>query len=1238
MKLTFVTVSSSAIKYLIEVYKEITLIYGDIFKLEIYYSKSLMSDEKSAHMIKSIGESDLVFVDLMGSPVSVINSVYRGLDKCSGNVIPFGNYAREYLKLGKFNMESMKSNNSKPMDMKAMMKMKNMAEKMGKVVPGKIRDMRNYSLLMKYFKVADNDNIKNMIYLILREYGNIKYVPKPCDPTDPESICICDPKTKKIFKSIEEFQNSFSFNDSKPIIVILFYGHVYPTDTSFCISKIKERIEEFANVLPIAISGSYGDNKEKLFKFILKTTEKPIDLILNFMSFRLTAGPMGGDFQAGVDILKEANVPYIHPFFMTRRTIKEWEDSAQGCTASEVMISVMLPELDGCIETYPIGAMTEPFHNEDFDILTEELTLIDERVDMLLSRIKRHITLRQKPNKDKKVAILCYNYPPGESNLFGGAFLDTFASVEKILFSLHMDGYNVSTLNKEELMNIFKAGGVVNSGKYSDEWPNIIKYSENNYANELKNSNDYKEMIKEWGNIPGNIMTTEEHEFIIPGTILNNIFIGLQPSRGIHEDIDKLYHDKTLPPHHQYQAFYKWIREEFKADVIIHVGTHGTVEFLKGKECGVSKDCYSNKLLGDIPHMYLYYCGNPSEAIIAKRRAYANIISYKPPVFVQGELYGEYSKLMSLIDNYHQAIAISPQSTKDILAEIELVSKNLKLPNELSELENELYRMKVSLIPKGLHVFGSGFSDDESKEYVKGVLRYSRNDITSLKILIGKAKGYDMETLINNNDYKVLKNIEECYDEIFEYYMENENIDKFSWINEVDKKEFIKTLDYGKSLFERVKETHEIEGLLSTLSGKYNPAKLAGDIYRNTDILPTGYNLYQFDPRLVPTQTAYVRGKKICDNTLEVYIKENKDYPLSTGVILWGLETSRTQGETFSQILAYLGVKISDEGNVWDPKYEIIPIEELGRPRIDVTINICGFFRDMFSNLIDNLEDVFNLLYEIEESDEENYFKANSKKLYEKLVKDGYDEKEAKNLAISRIFGPKEGEYGTGITSIIETKNWENESQIGNMFLDNLKYVYNRNLRGKDIDGLYKENLKCVEIVSQIRSNHEYEITDLDHYYEFFGGLSKSVEIVKGKKVKMYITDTTDDRIATESIEKSIARGIRTRILNPKWIDGMLNHQYHGVQKIYDRFENLMGLAATTNSVDPWIYDDLCKAYVENDDLYNRLKENNTYAYINILEQMTEYINRGYWKASEAQIKKIKERYFDIDSKIEEFL
>jgi len=288
----------------------------------------------------------------------------------------------------------------------------------------------------------------------------------------------------------------------------------------------------------------------------------------------------------------------------------------------------------------------------------------------------------------------------------------------------------------------------------------------------------------------------------------------------------------------------------------------------------------------------------------------------------------------------------------------------------------------------------------------------------------------------------------------------------------------------------------------------------------------------------------------------------------------------------------------------------------------------------MFPNLISNLNEIFERLWNLDEADEDNYFKKNSKKLYKKLIEEGYEVKEAKELAVSRIFGPKEGSYGTGITGIIETKNWSEEEQLGRVYIDNLQHVYNGNVRGKKIEGLYEENLKSVEIISQIRSNHEYEITDLDHYYEYFGGLSKSVEMIKGKKAKMYITDTTGDKIYSESVEKSIARGIRTRVLNPKWIDGMLQHKYHGVQKIADRFENIMGFSATTG-VEEWIYDDMYKSYVDDEVLREKLVENNPYAYMDILEQMTEYYNRGYWNADKEKIDKIKELYLELEDNIE---
>lgn len=1237
MKITFVTVSPPAIRCLIEAGKEIKEKYPGALDLNIYYGIEELSEGCGEKLVEDIKTSDLVFVDLMGSPSSLVEYVYMGFEECNGHIVPYGGGAREYMRLGSFNALSMKGDNKK-MDMPKIEKMRNTAETLGRIMPGKMRDMRNYSNIMKYFKTSDKYNILNMLYLMLRDYGNIKKIPKPLDPKETVGASICNPQNMYFYENYDEYTGDFPYDKSKPIVAMLFYGHTYPMDTSSSVAGIKKRIEEFANVLPVGISGDYKNNEDKIRTILLKSTKKPIDLILNFMSFRLGAGPMGGDSQAAVDMLKEIDVPYFHPYFMSRRTIKEWKDSIQGCSSSEVLISVMLPELDGCIETYPIGAMDEQKYDEEFDIMTDELTLIDDRVDKLISRVQSYIRIRGMENKDKKIAIICYNYPPGESNLFGGAFLDTFNSIENILKSLHENSYDLDPLTKEELMERFTAGGIVNSGKYSDACDKMIIYPDKNYRKDLENSFDYDEMVKEWGNSPGNIMVTDSNEFLIPGIVDGNIFIGLQPSRGIHEDVERAYHDKTIPPHHQYIAFYKWIKEEFKADAIIHVGTHGTLEFLKGKECGMSGDCYPDRLLGDLPHIYLYYCGNPSEATIAKRRSHANLIGYQPPVFVQGELYGEYSRLMSLIDNYHQSLLLAPRTSEDILSDVKELSKNLNLPEGLDEIESELYRMKKSLIPKGLHTFGEGYGIEESKEYAKGILRYSRNGITGIRELIAKSKGYDLDELVDKGQYEIVKEIDDEAEKIVDCYFENKELEGFPYIDKANIDEYMDSLSYGMEIVESAGENHEMKGLLRVLDGKYNPAKLAGDIYRHPEILPSGYNLFQFDPRLIPTKTAYTRGEKICNNTLEAYKKEEGSYPLSTAIILWGMETSRTQGETFSQILAYLGVRISEKNSTWEPKFDVIPIEELGRPRIDVTINMCGFFRDMFPNLIGNLNDLFEALWQLDESDEENYFKRNTKRIYKKLLDEGYEEKEALELAASRIFGPKEGNYGTGITKIIETKNWEEEEQIGKVYIDSLQYVYNNRVRGKKIEGLYEENLKTVEIISQIRSNHEYEITDLDHYYEFIGGLSKSVEMVRGNKAKVYITDTTGDRIHSESIEKSIGRGIRTRVLNSKWINGMLEHQYHGVQKIADRFENIMGLAATTNKVEKWIYEDVYDSYVEDEDLRTRLIDNNPYAYMDILEHMMEYYNRGYWDADEEKIEKIKKLYLELEGDIEEKL
>lgn len=1233
MKLTFISVSSPAIACLIKAESAISEKVPGELSLIIHNALSDYSSERLLRMRADIESSDFVFTDLMGSSPEFISAVLKGLEVCSGSIVPYGNSGREFLRLGDFTSGEMKScNGSKKPDMNAMKKMQSMAEAMGKVMPGKMRDMKNYSQLCKYFHVADYENILNMLMLIMRDYGGVKSLPKPQEAREVPNAALLDPITRRYYTSCSEFISHYPYNAYKPVIALLFYGHIYPMDYSGAIADIHRRLLNTANVIPIAVSGTSALETGILRGLLADTLPAKPDLIINTMSFRFSAGPMGGDTKAGTDLLTEMDAPYFHPMFMSHRTIKEWKDSVSGSRPAEVLISVMLPEFDGAIETIPIGAKSESIYNEKFNVETNEIEIIEERLSHLASKAEGYIALSKNSTEKKRIAIICYNYPPGEGNIFGGAFLDTFKSVESILKALKDDGYDTDALSAETLMSEFTAGKLVNSGRYSDDCPEMVRYPLKKYKEYFETLPESGLICETWGKPGGTIMTGENGDLLIPALISGNVLIGLQPSRGLHEQQDKLYHDKTLPPHHQYLAFYKYLRDEFKADAVIHVGTHGTLEFLKGKECGMSGDCYPDMLLSGLPHIYLYYCGNPAEATIAKRRSHAQIISYQPPVFEPGKLYGDYASLSSLIDDYHHALSLSPASADEVLGNIIKLAKALNLTSDLDDIEAELYRMNKSLIPLGLHIFGSGFTEAEAREYVKGLLRYTRNGVLSLRSLAAKEHGLDLEALEEAHDYAKIKECDEAADETFRLYFEQGLIpDKLF-------DDYRATLEYGRSAYEKALGNCEIEALLHALSGGYTPAKQAGDIYRNPAVLPSGTNLFQFDQRLVPTLTAYERGMRIAENTIKTFKDDMGVYPDSSAVVLWGLETSRTQGETFSQILGYLGVRLDKKSSVWEPRFEIIPIDELKRPRIDVTINICGFFRDMFPNLINNLDDILNLLFELDESDNESYFKAHSKKIYSMLLDEGFEPQEARRLCVSRIFGPKEGEYGTGLTTIIETKAWETEGQLGSQFLTNLRFVYNRKSHGGDIKGLYESNLKSVDIVSQIRDNQEYEITDLDHYFEYFGGLSKSVEMVRGKKASMYITDTTGDRMLTETVEKSINRGIRTRVLNPKWIDAMLSSKYHGAQKIADRFENVMGLAATTGSVEQWIYNDLHKSYVEDKKMRERMSENNPHAYMNILEQMMEYYKRGYWAATDEQIAEIKRAFLELEDKIEETL
>ncbi len=442
-------------------------------------------------------------------------------------------------------------------------------------------------------------------------------------------------------------------------------------------------------------------------------------------------------------------------------------------------------------------------------------------------------------------------------------------------------------------------------------------------------------------------------------------------------------------------------------------------------------------------------------------------------------------------------------------------------------------------------------------------------------------------------------------------------------------------VEEGRSLAAGLGAEGELEALLRGLAGGYIPAGPGGDLYRNPEVLPTGRNMYQFDPRRVPSPSATERGREMVRNILAAWGREG-EYPSSVAVVLWGLETAKTQGETVAQILAYLGLELSRDPTLWEPALRVVPLEELGRPRIDVTVQMCGFFRDMFPNLVNLLAEAFELAAGLDEPESDNLVRARARVLERELLAAGRDPARARELASARLFGPTPSRYGTALTDLVKAKSWRAEGDLVSSYLDSLCHVYTQKDYGREMPGLLRDNLKRVELVSQVRSSMDYEITDLDHYYEFLGGLSRTVQEASGKRPRIMVSDTTTGKTRTEDVRDSIQRGVRTRLLNPKWLEAMLKHKHHGGQQISSRLENLVGLAATTGRVDNEIFDHVTDDLVLDERRRRQIAENNPFALAEVVERLLEARSRGYWKADQERLEALRKAFLEIEAELEE--
>jgi cobaltochelatase CobN len=1205
-----------------------------------YVGSDFISESQWPRIFKDIYESRFLLLDTMGVPNAFGDALAEGLAGYKGHIAVVNATTvalRALTRLGGFSlgmirrMESGSGKETGPPDAARMMKMTGWMEKLGRTLPvGPLRDMRNFLWIGKYWLSGTRQNIESMLHLIGREYFDCKDFPKPVPPAVIEDCTVMDPASGRMFSTLQDYHGAFPPDKVKPSLALLFRARAYPLDTHPVVCRVRERLSGDFNVIPIALDSTVGRDFRKLYDLLMPNGTPLIDVLVNPESFRLAQGPMGGDAAIGERFLRDLNVPVLHPFFLTKRTRGQWLCDLKGADVGEFLISIFLPELDGDIEMYPVAAVGTPQDR------TPELSPIEDRIDHLALRALNWSALRRMPNCDKRLALILYNYPAGEATVGSASFLDTFASVAALLEKLAAQGYAVTPMTPDELKSAFVESGVNNAGGWKAHGLGTgIAVDEKTYRLLTDSLPGIERIDQAWGPFPGPVMS-RGRSVMLPGIINGNVFIGLQPPRAVPESCGGSYHDKTVPPHHQYAAFYRWITGAFRANAVVHVGTHGTLEFLPGKEKAASSDCFPDALTGEVPHLYIYYTGNPSEAMIARRRSHAVLIGHLPPPFVKGGLYGELQDLRQLLDEHAEAQSLNPARCPLILEDIRKAAATLGWEGTgLEDVHRRLHEMKDSLIPSRLHTLGQPFGDAEIASYLAELFRTKTRDGCSFYGLLARQLGLDWQRISSEPHQQSAQREQletRALQWISDHILQGLPLQKGKG---ADCDAFLDYLRRGEAVAKALSHNSEIDAVLSALSGGYIPAGLSGDMFRSPEVLPPGRNLVQFDPRLVPSPSALLSGAAIAENTIDRYKKQHGRYPRSTAVILWGLETSQTQGETIGQILAYLGARTATVADQWDPKVELMSLAELGRPRIDVTIQICGFFRDMFPTALAVIQKALELAGFADEPDDMNFVRANARLLFSALSGRGMQEAEAREFALARVFGPAGSEYGTGLERLVKNRSWQEESALVGAYIESLKYAYTPGHYGVEMGGLLTENLSLVEVVSQVRGSRDYEITDLDHYYEFFGGLARSVEQASGRKAMMLVSDTHEGSVCTEDVKESICRGVHTRLINPAWLDAMLGHSHHGGQEIAKRMENMIGLAATTGAVDQATFDQVNRRLVFDDAMRERIRQNNPYAMLEIVKRLWEANTRGYWQPDEETLGRLKEIYLGLETHLE---
>ena len=1053
-----------------------------------------------------------------------------------------------------------------------------------KYVPGTAQDVRAYFLAMQFWLAGSEENFAGMIRLLVSRYaegprGHLQGRLAQHAPVEYPDVGLYHPVLPGRFATeIAALPRPAAPKGTVGLLVMRSY--VLSGDTGHYDGVITALETRGLRVVPAFASGL--DSRAAARRYFMKDGLATIDALVGLTGFSLVGGPAYNDAAAAEAMLAELDVPCLQAQAVEFQTVEDWRASDIGLSPVEATMMVAIPEIDGSIAPIVFGGRSRTAAPGGHRPMRAD----PERCDMLARRVVKQVALRRSAVAERRIAIVLFNFPPNAGAAGTAAYLSVFRSLWNTLRAMREEGYTVDLPADADALRERILGG--NAARYGAAANVAVRIpAEDHVAREQH----LAEIEAQWGPAPGRHQADGRSIFVL-GADLGNVFVGLQPALGYEGDPMRLLFERGFAPTHAFSAFYRYLRDDFAAHAVLHFGMHGALEFMPGKQVGLSDACWPDRLIGDLPNLYLYAANNPSEGTIAKRRSGATLVSYLTPPVAEAGLYRGLVDLKHLLDRWRGLETGAEGEREQLAPAIQSGAAALDLApavpawtgasvDAVERLRQAVLELELTLIPHGLHVAGEAPSAAER--------------IDLLAVMAGE-DGPDRSAIAA--------------------MVESGTAPAEGPLAELGRLNALLAVD------------HEVPALLRALAGRFVRPAPGGDLVRNPAVLPTGRNLHGFDPFRIPSAFAVGEGTRQAELVLARFLAESNKVPETVALVLWGTDNLKTEGGPIAQALALLGAK---------PRFDsfgrlcgaaLIPLAELNRPRIDVLITLSGIFRDLLPLQTRLLAEAAWLAASSDEPEDANFVRKHALKYQEAC---GCD----LETAALRVFSNADGAYGANVNLLVDSGAWQAEGELAAAFTARKCFAYDRGGRSSAKADLLKHALADVDLAYQNLDSVELGVTTVDHYFDALGGMSRAASGARGTSVPVFIADGTRGTAKVRTLSEQVALETRSRALNPKWYEAMLEHGYEGVRNIETQVTNTMGWSATTGQVDPWVYRRLAETFVLDGAMRERLASLNPVASARVANRLIEAQERQYWTPSPEELDALRAAGDELEDRVE---